>query len=310
MRAHAHDRHASWPSALLARRCPGAAAPQATRLESRSRSRPAPFQPPAAGRDRPRQRPGDLPAGGPRAAAGPRRRAHPRRLPGGARREGRPGQPLRAGLAHGRHQVTHRRPARRLPRGARRPRGDRRRPRLHHDLLGLPRRKLRRGLPRVPGAAAKPEFREDKLDLAKTADQHRHRPAQRRRRAGSPAAKRAQLGYGADSPYARVRRVRDASRAVTRDDLLAWHRDVRPPEQHRSLGVVGRLRRRRPWRRRCARPSGSWPRGPAARKVEAAVQRPEARRLLRPEGRREPEQHPHGAPRHRPATTPTTTRSR
>ena len=41
----------------------------------------------------------------------------------------------------------------------------------------------------------------------------------------------AKLGYGADSPYARVTEYSTVN-GITRDDLVAFHKQVRPSEQH------------------------------------------------------------------------------
>ena len=72
------------------------------RLDARSPSPPLrPFQPAAAAARRAAERPGDLPAGGPRAAAHPRRRPHPRRLARGAGGQGRARRHLRRGLRTG-----------------------------------------------------------------------------------------------------------------------------------------------------------------------------------------------------------------
>src|SRR5258706_11346454 len=81
-----------------------------------------------------------------------------------------------------------------------------------------------------------PEFRQDKVDLAK-----RQLSTNISRRnddideiAGREARK---IGYGPDNPYARVPEYWTVS-AITRDDLLAWHKDHVHPNNI-ILGVVG-----------------------------------------------------------------------
>jgi zinc protease len=81
-----------------------------------------------------------------------------------------------------------------------------------------------------------PEFREDKIGIAKT-----QMNATIARRNDSPTGiadrEAAKLGYGADSPYARVPEYATVA-AVTRDDLLAWHKKYVHPNRI-ILSVVG-----------------------------------------------------------------------
>src|SRR5262249_37947235 len=66
-----------------------------------------------------------------------------------------------------------------------------------------------------------PEFRQDKIDLAK--DQVRTRISRRNDTIEQIAEREAtKIGYGAQSPYARVPEY-DTIAAITRQDLLAWH---------------------------------------------------------------------------------------
>ncbi len=91
-------------------------------------------------------------------------------------------------------------------------------------------------LPVVLELLQQPEFREDKLVLAKT---QVNTGISRRNDsfltiAGREAGK---LAYGADNPYARVPEYYTV-KAVTRDDLLAWHKAYAHPNNI-ILGVVG-----------------------------------------------------------------------
>ncbi|MGA7614762.1 MAG: pitrilysin family protein [Thermoanaerobaculia bacterium] len=81
-----------------------------------------------------------------------------------------------------------------------------------------------------------PEFRQDKIDLAK--NQINTSIARRNDDVGGIAAREAtKLAYGSASPYARVPEY-DTVAAVTRDDLVAWHKAYVHPNDI-ILGVVG-----------------------------------------------------------------------
>ena len=142
----------------------------------------------------------------------------------------------------------------------------------------------------------RPAFREDKIDLAKTRPAGRHRAAQRRCAAASPAARR--------PSSATVRTARTPAQpeyatvdAVTRADLVAWHKQIRPPEPHRFSAVVGdfdtaamEAKLRKAFERLAEGHRGGGSGG-------GLPDDPCPRRLLRRQGRRQPVQHPHGRPR-------------
>ena len=81
-----------------------------------------------------------------------------------------------------------------------------------------------------------PEFRDDKIDIAK--NNMKTGIARRNDDLGQIAAREsARIGYGAQSPYARIPEYATIG-AVTRQDLIAWHsKHVHPNEI--ILGVVG-----------------------------------------------------------------------
>ena len=111
-----------------------------------------------------------------------------------------------------------------------------------------------------------PEFREDKIAVAK--NQINTGIARRNDDAGQIAGREARkLGYGADSPYARVAEYATVA-AVTRDDLMAWHKATVHPN-NLILGVVGDFdsKTMEPALRKAL---ASWPRGPAALRLAAA----------------------------------------
>ncbi|PYV22797.1 MAG: insulinase family protein [Acidobacteria bacterium] len=115
-----------------------------------------------------------------------------------------------------------------------------------------------------------PEFREDKIDLAKkqvntTIARRNDEPL------GIVRREAAKLVYGATSPYARVPEYATVA-AVTRDDLLNWHRTYAHPN-NTILGVVGDfdLVAMEAKLRRAFAP---WPKGPSAKKVAAAFAGP------------------------------------
>jgi zinc protease len=108
-----------------------------------------------------------------------------------------------------------------------------------------------------------PEFRQDKIELAQrqlnTAVARRNDNPQ-----GILFRESAKLGYGASSPYARQTEYATIA-AVTRDDLLAWHRKYVHPS-NMILGVVGDFDT--PTMEATLRKAfASWPRGPTAPRV-------------------------------------------
>jgi zinc protease len=115
-----------------------------------------------------------------------------------------------------------------------------------------------------------PEFREDKIVLAK--NQVNTSIARRNddifEIAGREATK---LVYGANSPYARVPEYATGG-AVSRDDLVNWHRAYVHPNNI-ILGVVGDFDSKM-MEAKLRQAFESWPRGPAAKKAESAFQGP------------------------------------
>jgi zinc protease len=105
-----------------------------------------------------------------------------------------------------------------------------------------------------------PEFRTDKIELAQ-----RQINTGIARRNDSPQGilfrESAKLGYGAASPYARSAEYATVA-AVTREDLLAWHRKYVHPN-HMILGVAGDFDGRA-MEATLRHAFGSLPRGPAA----------------------------------------------
>ena len=115
-----------------------------------------------------------------------------------------------------------------------------------------------------------PEFREDKLPLAK--NQLNTGIARRNDDAGQIAGREARkLGYGADSPYARVAEYATVA-AVTRDDLVAWHKATVHPN-NLILGVVGDFDSK-VMEATLRKALGAWPRGPAAPKADVPAFEP------------------------------------
>lgn len=81
-----------------------------------------------------------------------------------------------------------------------------------------------------------PEFRQEKIDLAK--DNARAGIVRRNDNLGQIAARESnRIGYGADSPYARIPEYSTIN-AVTRQDLLNWHSTYVHPNNI-ILGIVG-----------------------------------------------------------------------
>ena len=118
--------------------------------------------------------------------------------------------------------------------------------------------------------SAKPEFRADKIDLAK-----RQLNTSISRRNDEPFEiafrEAAKLVYGADSPYARVPEYATVA-AVTRDDLLNWHRQYVHPNNI-ILGVEGDFDSSA-MEAKLREAFDSWPRGPAAPKIQASFHGP------------------------------------
>ncbi|HLA77446.1 MAG TPA: pitrilysin family protein [Vicinamibacteria bacterium] len=112
-----------------------------------------------------------------------------------------------------------------------------------------------------------PEFREDKLSLAKT-QQNTGIARRNDNPMGITAREARKLGYGANSPYARVEEYATVA-AVTRDDLLAWHRAAVHPN-NMILSVTGDFEAKA-MEARLRKAFGGWARGPAAKKGEAAI---------------------------------------
>ena len=110
-----------------------------------------------------------------------------------------------------------------------------------------------------------PEFREDKLGLAK--NQLNTGIARRNDDPMGIAGREARkLGYGASSPYARTPEYASVA-AVTREDLLRWHRTYVHPNNI-ILGVVGDFDTKT-MEARLRKAFSVWPKGPAAVRLEA-----------------------------------------
>ncbi len=104
-----------------------------------------------------------------------------------------------------------------------------------------------------------PEFRADKLPLAK--DQLNTEISRRNDNPMGIAAREAQrLGYGADSPYARISEYATVA-AVTREDLLNWHHTYVYPNNI-ILGVSGDFDAKA-MEKRLRDAFESWPQGPS-----------------------------------------------
>ena len=112
-----------------------------------------------------------------------------------------------------------------------------------------------------------PEFREDKIAVAR--NQINTGIARRNDDASQIAGREARkLGYGADSPYARVAEYATVA-AVTRDDLVAWHK-ARVHPNNMILGVVGDFDSKA-MEAALRKALGAWPRGPVTPRADAAV---------------------------------------
>jgi zinc protease len=115
-----------------------------------------------------------------------------------------------------------------------------------------------------------PSFREDKIVLAK--DQINTAIARRNDQAAGIASREAQkLAYGADSPYAREPEYTTVA-AVTRDDLVKWHRTYVHPN-HIILGVAGDFDSKS-METRLRSVFESWPKGPTPAPPEITFQGP------------------------------------
>jgi len=115
-----------------------------------------------------------------------------------------------------------------------------------------------------------PEFREEKIVIAK----NRINTGIARRNddpAAIAAREGAKLGYGPRSPFARTAEYATVE-AVTRDDLLAWHRTFVHPNNI-LLGISGDFDSQK-MEGLLRRALGPWPRGPAAKKAEVAISEP------------------------------------
>jgi zinc protease len=115
-----------------------------------------------------------------------------------------------------------------------------------------------------------PAFRDDKIDLAR--NQMNTGISRRNDEPSGIASREAnRLVYGKDSPYARQPEYATVA-AVTREDLLAWHKSHVHPNNI-IVSVLGDFDSRE-MEARLRKAFASWPRGPAAPKVEVAFQEP------------------------------------
>ncbi len=115
-----------------------------------------------------------------------------------------------------------------------------------------------------------PEFRQEKIDLAK--DQARTQISRRNDNPMGIAGREAnKLAYGANSPYARTAEYATVA-AVTREDLLAWHRNTVHPNNI-ILGVSGDFDSQA-MEAKLRDAFAAWPRGPEVNKVEAQFSGP------------------------------------
>jgi zinc protease len=115
-----------------------------------------------------------------------------------------------------------------------------------------------------------PEFRNDKLELAK---RQLNTSIARRNDEPSEIAYREhrRVGYGSDSPYARIPEYATVA-AVTREDLLAWHARYTHPN-NMLLGVSGDFDARQMAATLRAQ-FGGWAKGPAAPKPSGSFPGP------------------------------------
>jgi zinc protease len=112
-----------------------------------------------------------------------------------------------------------------------------------------------------------PEFREDKLEIAKKGAFDEI--SRRNDDTGSIVAREsAKLGYGAQSPYARVPEYATIV-AITRQDLLDWHKAHVFPN-NMILGLSGDFDSAM-MESKLRAAFGSWPKGPAVRQPEVPI---------------------------------------
>ena len=115
-----------------------------------------------------------------------------------------------------------------------------------------------------------PEFREDKIALAK--NQINTNISRRNDSPFEIAFREAsKLVYGADQPYGRVAEYATVA-AVTRDDLLQWHKRYVHPNNI-TLGVVGDFESK-VMEAKLRAAFESWPKGPVAPKFQVTFHRP------------------------------------
>lgn len=115
-----------------------------------------------------------------------------------------------------------------------------------------------------------PEFRDEKIDIAK--QQLRTGIARRNDNSQQIAAREtAKLVYGAGSPYARVTEYATVG-AITRDDLLAWHKEFIHPNNI-ILGIAGDFDAKS-MEAKLRKAFASWPKGPQARKTDVPMPAP------------------------------------
>ena len=140
-----------------------------------------------------------------------------------------------------------------------------------------------------------PEFRDDKLELAK---QQMYTDISRRNDSVDSIVHRESLiiAYGKDNPYARVPEYATVA-AVTREDLLNWHQQYVHPNNI-IFGITGDFDPKA-MEAKLRQAFESWQKGPEAQAPDIKFTRAEAGLLLRPEDRREPEQHRHARSGHR-----------
>ncbi len=114
-----------------------------------------------------------------------------------------------------------------------------------------------------------PEFREEKISLAK--NQLNTGIARRNDEPMGIAGREARkLGYGENSPYARVPEYATVA-AITREDLLAWHRRNVHPDRI-VMGVVGDFDEKE-MEAKLRKTFGAWPKGPATSTPPAAYRK-------------------------------------
>ena len=115
-----------------------------------------------------------------------------------------------------------------------------------------------------------PEFREDKIVIAK--NDTRTSIARRNDNIGQIATREAsKIGYGAQSPYARVPEYATIA-AVTRQDLIDWHAKYVQPNSI-ILGMVGDFDSEA-MEAKLRKEFGSWAKGPAYSAPEIAITPP------------------------------------